>query len=110
MIGRGREQRNLQESVDNRIQRFEKMLGRGVCYILSENKGRTMLSSVNLSQKLPCLIEVLNSNEPLETKRNEIKNISNAITDTAIEELVSNYSESSQLKSRIEEFKNGSSI
>lgn len=97
---------SLIQSAGRRLDSMQKRLNKGSCYILSQNRaGGTALSNRTVQQKLPQLIKILRSTQSPETKKAEIKKLITIIKDNDIVELVSNYSESPQLNSRLEKFK-----
>ena len=93
----------LRQSLDRTVEHHAKLLSTGACFVLTQGGGGTFLPSKNVGRRLQRLVETLGSDAPSGTKRAEIKKISDAISDKAISEMIKRFSESAQLRARIEE-------
>jgi len=102
---RGREVKYDKDSVLQRVEaqrtHFQDALAKGACYLLSSRGGNTRLATSSVVDKLIPMIKILRSGISPGEKLLEIQNSGVNIPDDIIKELVTNFSASSQLETRL---------
>ncbi|MGD2094437.1 MAG: hypothetical protein PVH77_05455 [Phycisphaerales bacterium] len=87
--------------VENKRSHYQKGLGRGSCFFVFHDGKRIRLSQKSIKEKLPSLVEILQSSDSSRVKKQKINKINLPFTSKSIDVLISNYKTNTKLEKRL---------